>query len=96
MYPKGTLAELQASQRATARMLGVGKSTINRDTVPNGTPAQKNITEYEEVIKDSVPNGTPEQENITGVEEVINEDNKNVHHYTSIQEGVHHYTKEKV
>lgn len=57
------LSELEASQRATAKMLGVGVATINRDTnpVPSGTIEVNNTTEYEEVINDIVPFGTPSE-----------------------------------
>lgn len=54
------LQELEASQRATARMLGVGVATINRDlTVPNETVDQFNAEENKALQGDSVPNGTP-------------------------------------
>ncbi len=53
------LAEKRATQRAAARLLGVGVGTINRDieSVPSGTKTEPRST-TEAGDKDSVPNGT--------------------------------------
>lgn len=53
------MAREGASQRATAKMLGVGVGTVNRDIVPSGTPEEKSTIDNEEVINGNVPNGTP-------------------------------------
>lgn len=51
------LAELEASQRATAKMLGVTQPTIMRDiNETNVSPEQKTDIEYEEVIEDNETN----------------------------------------
>lgn len=51
---------LQASQRASALALGVGKSTLNRDLnpVPHGTKQQKSTTENQPLTQTGVPHGT--------------------------------------
>ena len=51
------LAELQASQRATAKMLGVSNKTINRD-VTNVTDGEYLDTDNEIIISDDVTNVT--------------------------------------
>lgn len=53
------LAELQAPQRATAKALGVGVATVNRDIVPSGTKAQKKTAENDVDSEPIVPSGTP-------------------------------------
>jgi hypothetical protein len=47
------------SIREIGGVLGVGKSTVGRDAVPDGTPAEP---EPPEPVIDLVPNGTPEPE----------------------------------
>lgn len=58
------LAALQASQRATARMIGVQPSTILRDIksdIANATFSEDNTADYEDVINDTVANATPSE-----------------------------------
>jgi len=62
---ESSTSELQASQRATARMLGVSKETIRRDIGTNVPASQKNIIVYEEVIKDIGTNVPPSPGSIT-------------------------------
>ena len=52
------LASLEASQRATARMLGVNVSTVNRD-VANATIDDITSIDIEVVASDNVANATP-------------------------------------
>jgi site-specific DNA-methyltransferase (adenine-specific) len=53
------LDTLRASQRATARLLGVGVATINRDLVPDGTRKDKNNGQVSPSDVATVPDGTP-------------------------------------
>lgn len=56
----GRLAAIEASQRATARMLGVGVGTVSRDLdVPNGTPKAEKPNKIRAEDVPNVPNGTP-------------------------------------
>jgi N6-adenosine-specific RNA methylase IME4 len=53
------LADLRATQRAIAKMLGVGVGTINRDLdVPNGTEQEEKPLEIKDEIEENVPSGT--------------------------------------
>lgn len=55
------LSELKASQRNSAKVLGVGVATINRDTnvsVPTGTEEEELYVDNKEDIKANVPNET--------------------------------------
>lgn len=49
------------SQRATAKMIGVGVGTINRDLddVPSGTIKENIDFDNQNIIKEIVPSGTP-------------------------------------
>jgi N6-adenosine-specific RNA methylase IME4 len=62
------IKELQpkASNRRIAKALGVGKSTIHRDSVPNGTLARHSINSDAVTEGASVPNGTPRE--LTGTQ----------------------------
>lgn len=67
------LEELQASQRATAKMLGVSKSTVNSDlneSVQKRTVDEVNDVEYEDVINDNVQKRTTN--NNDEIDEFIN------------------------
>lgn len=55
------LADIGASQRATAKMLGVTPMTVNRD-VTNVTPDENTCIDYEEVTEKPVTNVTPASE----------------------------------
>lgn len=52
------LAALEASQRATAKMLGVSVGTVNADLVQNRTPARVAAAEDQPKIADDVQNRT--------------------------------------
>jgi len=56
------LKELEASQRATAEMLGVNVSTVNRDVVANATEDDNIHTDTQEDTNHTVANATPEPE----------------------------------
>ena len=57
------LKKIEASQRAIAKVIGVGVATVSRDlnpaTVPSGTPPPKNPNETKAPDPPSVPSGTP-------------------------------------
>ena len=48
----------RATQRATARVLGVGVGTVNRDLVPNGTAGKEKTAKPNGSASSTVPNGT--------------------------------------
>jgi len=54
------LSDMRATQRAIAKALNAGRSTINRDLklVPNGTKQDNQVEEYKELENEVVPNGT--------------------------------------
>jgi len=54
------LAKLEATQRATAKVLGVGEGTVNRDIhdAPNGAKPKNKPIQHKELKNDNPPNGT--------------------------------------
>jgi len=54
------LHEEEVSQRAIADMVGVGKSTINRDIVPDGPTEKDTITDIQDITDNTVPDGPPQ------------------------------------
>lgn len=52
------LKDLRATQRATARALGVGLGTVQRDIDPNGSPTQKRPQENQALTEVVDPNGS--------------------------------------
>ena len=52
------LGNLRATQRAAAKMLGVGLGTIQRDIDPNGSKEEEKPLEIKEEIVDIDPNGS--------------------------------------
>ena len=51
------LADLRATQRASAKMLGVGAGTIARDVAPSGAKPEKESAPVKDVEVDIAPNG---------------------------------------
>lgn len=76
------LADLQASQRATAKALGVSHKTIDRDleSVSNDTPEEPEANEYGHEETENVSNDTPIPEPPTAItqggDKVANDANK--------------------
>jgi len=92
------LADLDASQRATARMLGVSKDTIRNDVGENSPPEINPIIDIEAITEDTGENSPPAPvpEWMVGAGIIIPEKQKRVEQKIKERKAIIEETKKKI